>query len=148
MAEEDVWMSTALLAKDNKFAFQPASFFSTLSKTKLKSWLDPPRCLIGKPRYPPKQFVDWNPRIMLKASLLSWSIFGEKKALDLAPLIVWPETLQNMSSTFLMTSQFLGVALAKRTKLSAKKKRERRSTSRGFHWFPQPRFTFLLDQLA
>ena len=25
MAEEDVWMSTALLAKDNKFAFQPTS---------------------------------------------------------------------------------------------------------------------------
>ena len=46
MDEED-WMSTILPAMDKRFAFQPASFFLTLSRTKEKSCLWLPGCLSG-----------------------------------------------------------------------------------------------------
>ena len=43
-------ISTFLLAKESKLAFQPASLCLTRTNTKFKSWLDDPVCLIGRPK--------------------------------------------------------------------------------------------------
>ena len=80
-------MSTARPAKDNKFAFQPASFCLTLCKMKLQSWEEAPECLIGIPRYFPRFGVDANPRMSHSDSLVSLSTFGEKQTLDLAQVV-------------------------------------------------------------
>lgn len=114
MDKED-WMRTALLAIDNKFAFHPASFCLTRSKTKLKSWLEAPWCLMGMPKYFPKEGVDWNPRISQSDSLLSLSTFGEKNILVFASLTYWPNLPQKRSNTSLMVEQFTWLAWAKRT---------------------------------
>lgn len=62
-------MRTILPAMDNKFDFQPPSFFLILSRTKEKSCLQLLGCLSGKPRYLPKLEVGVNPRRSAKASL-------------------------------------------------------------------------------
>ncbi|KAM4087067.1 hypothetical protein ACJW30_10G148700 [Castanea mollissima] len=54
MVEVDAWMRTALPAKDNRLAFQPAKFCLTFSKMKLRSLLLAPRCFMGKLRYFPR----------------------------------------------------------------------------------------------
>ena len=71
-------MSTALPAKDKRFAFHPASLCLTLSKRKFKSWLLALLCLMEKPRYFPRFGVDLNQNISHRDSLESISTFGEK----------------------------------------------------------------------
>ena len=107
-------------AKESMFAFQPASFCFTLSKTKLYSWEEDPGCLIGIPRYLPSEGVEAKPRISLKDSLVSLSTLGEKYTLDFASLIVCPDMLQNSSKTSLMAEQLVLSAFANKTKSSAK----------------------------
>lgn len=79
IVKEDAWTRIVLPTKGNRLAFQPASFCLTLSRTKLKSWLLDPQCLIGKPRYLPRLGVEENPKMSQKASRVSLSTLGEKK---------------------------------------------------------------------
>nr|XP_023883011.1 agamous-like MADS-box protein AGL11 [Quercus suber] len=53
MVEDTCLTRTALSAKDNKFAFQPESFYFTRSRIKLKSCAEDPECFKGIPRYFP-----------------------------------------------------------------------------------------------
>ena len=62
-------MSTILPAMDKRFAFQPVSFFLTLSRTKEKSCLQLLGCLSGNPKYLPKLEVGVKPRRLDKVSL-------------------------------------------------------------------------------
>ena len=120
IAEVEACIKTDRPAIKRMFAFHLASFFLTFSSTKLKSWLDTPRCFMGKPRYLPKLGVDWNPRMSPKASLWSLSKLGEKNTLDLASLTIYPDWLQKSSNTPLIVTQFSGFAFANRTRLSVK----------------------------
>ena len=59
-------------------------------------------CLMGIPRYLPRDRVDWKPRMYERDSLVSLYIFGEKYTLDLALLTDYPDFSQNSSRTSLM----------------------------------------------
>ena len=125
MVEEDAWTRIVLPAKDNRLAFQPTSFYLTLSRTKLKSWLLDPRCIIGKPRYLPRLGVEENPKMSQRASRVSLSTLGEKNTLYLASLIDWLDLIQNTSKASLIAEQLLPSALAKSTRSSAKNRWEK-----------------------
>ena len=73
-------MSTILPAIDKRFAFQLASFFLTLSRTKEKSCLRLPGCLSGKPKYLPKLEVGVKPRRLQSFSLIRFDIRREKNS--------------------------------------------------------------------
>ena len=125
MVDKEAWIRVVLPTIDNKFVFQPASFYLTLSSTKLKSWFDGPGCFIGIPKYFLIEGVDLNPKVLHISSLLSISIFGEKYTLDFDSLINCLDFLQKVSMTSRMVIQFAWFALAKRTRSSAKKRWEK-----------------------
>ena len=122
MAEVEAWIRIILLTIESGLAFQPASFFLTISKMDPKSCLCLPGCFIGKPKYFPKLVAALKPKMLVKASLWLGSILGEKKTWDFASLTFCPDLLQNSWRTELMVAQFSGVASAKRTKSFANKR--------------------------
>ena len=96
-----------------------------------------------------------SPNLLLGPGSLDLSVKKKghsHKTLDFAPLIVCPESVQNLSRTYLMTIQFSVLAFAKRTKSSAKKRCEKEGplleAFTGFHrpsshfsWINRPRYS-------
>lgn len=53
-------------------------------------------CLIGKPRYFPRDGVDWNSKILHNSSCFCYVTLGEKKTQDFSALTFCPERPQKV----------------------------------------------------
>ena len=96
----------ALPAMERRLAFHPANFNFILSRIKLNLCEEVLGCLMGIPKYFPKDRVDQNPRTSHKDSLVSMSTLREKYNLDLASLTVCRFS-QNSSNTSRMALQLV-----------------------------------------
>ena len=89
-----------------------------------KPWVS--QCLIGNPRYFPKEEgVNQNSKILQSSSLVLGGIFGEKKTRDFSTLTFCPDKQQKVSRTSLTALQFFLFALANNTRSFAKNKWEK-----------------------
>ena len=89
--------------------------------------------MVGIPRYRPKYSATGIPSVAPISLAISWFVFLEKKTRDLLNEIFWPEALQNLSSTSLITNACSLVASPNRIKSSAKKRLNRAGPPRLTH---------------
>lgn len=137
--------NTIFPALNKNLAFQLLSFFWTLSITKLKASPILPLYVRGKPRYRPKFWVAFIPNFLHMDLLHLLETFWENNTRDLAKFNFCPASLQKVSNTSIIASQFLALAFAKSMRSSAKNTRKTWTILGSLDFVPSIVFTHGMD---